>query len=68
MRREAAVLAAGVSSAANLCRGVRLVDAPQQRLSEWVVFVEDLLRRHDAGFPASSIRDMFWETFDAEPV
>jgi hypothetical protein len=32
------------------------------------VFVEDLLRRHDAGFPASSIRDMFWETFDAEPV
>jgi DNA-binding CsgD family transcriptional regulator len=39
----------------------------EQKLSRWVGFTEDLLRRHDVELPGATIRDQFWETFDAEP-
>ena len=40
----------------------------EQKLDEWVVFTEDLLRFPSVEFPAARIRDQFWETFEGEPA
>jgi DNA-binding CsgD family transcriptional regulator len=39
----------------------------EERLYQWVLFVDDLLRAAPAGLPVAEIRAQLWETFDAEP-